>query len=69
MIQSVQKLASTAGSIPHSIKHFSCDIYINNKRLTDYDTVVLEQGFNQIPTFNIQTSYQQISNIKIEGTQ
>lgn len=69
MIKSVQKLASTADSMLRSIKHFNCAIYINNKRLTDYDTVMLEQGFNQIPSFSIQTSFEQISDIKIEGVE
>lgn len=44
---------------------FNCAIRIDNKPLLHYDNVRLEQGFNEVPTFTIECSYDGIYDVKL----
>ncbi len=53
----------------HSIIPFNCAIRIDNKSLSHYDTVSLEQGFNEIPQFTIEISYEHTNDVKLQGAE
>ena len=70
MLDSTNAATTTATEIiNHLTQPFNCAIYINKKSLTHYDSVELQQGFNQIPSFKIEVSYDDIQDIKITGVE
>lgn len=59
--------ASTVDKFIHNILPFNCEIRINKKPLFYYDTVILEQGVNDIPSFAVTISYEDLNDVKLEG--